>query len=121
MRKRNSTHQLALSLIEIAAEDTCAQAARVSASLVFRINNVERRRADLARRLVAPEAEGHPRICFGSRKLFNAQHHLAQNGFTGPDEDACPRRVAQSLAREARRAVSRAWLQGRRPAVARVA
>ena len=69
-------------------EDTCAQAARVAASRAFRIHNVERRRADLARRLAALEAAGHPRICFGSRQLFNAQHHLAQNGFTGPDEDA---------------------------------
>jgi hypothetical protein len=33
------------------------------------------------RRLAALKAEGRPRICFGSRKLFNAQHHLAENGF----------------------------------------
>src|SRR5450631_111081 len=47
----------------------------------FEIHNVTRRRADLARRLAALKAEGRPRICFGSRKLFNAQHHLAENGF----------------------------------------
>jgi hypothetical protein len=62
-------------------EEQRAQAARAAASLAFKIHNVTRRRADLARRLAALEAEGHPRICFGSRNLFNAQHHLAENGF----------------------------------------
>jgi IS605 OrfB family transposase len=62
-------------------EQIRVQAARAAASRAFTIHNVERRRADLARRLAALEAEGHPRICFGARKLFNAQHHLAQNGF----------------------------------------
>jgi IS605 OrfB family transposase len=68
-------------------EEQRAQAARIATSRAVRIHNVERRRTDLARRLVALEAEGHPRICFGSRKLFNAQHHLAENGFSGPDQD----------------------------------
>jgi IS605 OrfB family transposase len=62
-------------------EDLRAQAARAIKSQAFKIHNVTRRRADLARRLVAIEAQEHPRICFGSRKLFNAQHHLAENGF----------------------------------------
>ena len=62
-------------------EEQRAQAARVAASRAFKIHNVERRRADLVRRLTALEAEGHPRICFGSRKLFNAQHNLEENGF----------------------------------------
>jgi hypothetical protein len=62
-------------------EEQRAQAARATASRALRIHNVERRRADLARRLEALEAEEHPPICFGSRKLFNAQHHLADNGF----------------------------------------
>ena len=62
-------------------EEQRAQAARATASRALRIHNVERRRTDLARRLEALEAKGHPRICFGSRKLFNAQHHLEENGF----------------------------------------
>jgi hypothetical protein len=62
-------------------EEQRVQAARAAASCAFKIHNVTRRRADLGRRLAALEAEGHPRICFGSRKLFNAQHHLCENGF----------------------------------------
>jgi hypothetical protein len=69
-------------------EEIRTAAVRAAQSRAFKIHNVERRRADLARRLAALESEGHPRICFGSRKLFNAQRHLAENGFTGPDEDA---------------------------------
>jgi IS605 OrfB family transposase len=64
-----------------AFEEQRAQAARTAASRAFKIHNVTRRRADLAPRLATLEAEGHPRICFGSRNLFNAQHHLAENGF----------------------------------------
>jgi IS605 OrfB family transposase len=62
-------------------EELRAAAVRAAKSRALRIHNVMRRRADLARRLAALEAEGHPRICFGSRKLFNAQHHLEENGF----------------------------------------
>jgi hypothetical protein len=62
-------------------EELRAQAARVAESRAFKIHNVERRRADLARRLAMLKAEGHPRICFGSRKLFNAQYHRVENGF----------------------------------------
>jgi hypothetical protein len=62
-------------------EERRARAAGAAESRAFKIHNVARRRADLARRLTALEAEGHPRICFGSRKLFNAQHHLAEDGF----------------------------------------
>jgi IS605 OrfB family transposase len=69
-------------------EQQRAQAARIAASRALRIHNVERRRADLGRRLAALEAEGNPRICFGSRKVFNAQHHLAENGFAGPEANA---------------------------------
>lgn len=87
-KKRKQTSKRSAKRAPRTFEDKCAQAARIAASRAFRIHNVERRRADLARRLRALEAEGHPRICFGSRKLFNAQHHLEENGFTGPDEDA---------------------------------
>jgi IS605 OrfB family transposase len=69
-------------------EEIRTAAVRAAQSRAFKIHNIERRRADLTRRLTALEAEGHPRICFGSRKLFNAQHHLAQNGFDGPQADA---------------------------------
>jgi IS605 OrfB family transposase len=64
-----------------AFEEIRAQAVRSAASLAFKIHNVTRRREDLARRLAALQAEGAPHICFGSRKLFNAQHHLHDNGF----------------------------------------
>jgi IS605 OrfB family transposase len=49
--------------------------------LAFKVHHLRRRRASLVTRLAALEAEGRPHICFGSRKLFNAQHHLAANGF----------------------------------------
>jgi hypothetical protein len=62
-------------------EDLRAPAVRAAKSRAFKIHNVTRRREDLARRLAALEAEERPRICFGSRKLFNAQHHLEENGF----------------------------------------
>jgi IS605 OrfB family transposase len=67
-------------------EDLRARAVREAESRAFKIHNVTRRREDLARRLAALEAEGHPRICFGSRKLFNAQHHLAENGFKSHED-----------------------------------
>jgi IS605 OrfB family transposase len=57
-----------------------AQAASAAKSRAFKVHHITRRREHLKQRLVALEAEGHPRICFGSRKLFNAQHHLAKNG-----------------------------------------
>src|SRR5450755_2780446 len=62
-------------------EQLRADAVRAAESLALKIHNVTRRRADLARRLAALQTEDLPRICFGSRKLFNAQHHLHENGF----------------------------------------
>src|SRR5450755_643057 len=62
-------------------EQLRADAVRAAESLGLKIHNVTRRQADLARRLAALQAEAMPRICFGSRKLFNAQHHLRENGF----------------------------------------
>jgi hypothetical protein len=67
-------------------EQLRAQAVRAAESRARKIHNVTRRRADLARRLAALEAEYLPRICFGSRKLFNAQHHLQANGFDSHDD-----------------------------------
>jgi hypothetical protein len=48
--------------------------------LRFALHQHKRRLAILERRLAAAreQVEG-PRICFGSRKLFAAQHHLAEN------------------------------------------
>ena len=62
-------------------EQLRAKAVRAPESRALKIHNVTRRRADLARRLAALQTEDLPRICFGSRKLFNAQHHLHENGF----------------------------------------
>jgi hypothetical protein len=67
-------------------EQLRADAVRAAESLALKIQNVMRQRADLARRLAALQAEGMPRICFGSRKLFNAQHHLRENGFDSHDD-----------------------------------
>src|SRR5450631_4134519 len=67
-------------------EELRAQAVRAVESRALKIHNVTRRRADLARRLAALQAEGRPRICFGSRKLFNAQHHLHPNGFASHED-----------------------------------
>jgi hypothetical protein len=36
---------------------------------------------ELQQRLVNLEATERLRICFGSRQLFNAQHHLEANGY----------------------------------------
>ena len=62
-------------------EELRAQAVRAAESRAEKIHNVTRRRAHLAGRLAALQAEGRPNSCFGSRKRFNAQHHLEANGF----------------------------------------
>lgn len=46
-----------------------------------KLHHLQRRRARLEDRLARLQAEVDPRMCFGSRKLFNAQHHLDENGF----------------------------------------
>jgi len=66
----------------------CLSAERAGEKSAFKIHNLNRRRETLALKLEALKAEAHPRICFGSRKLFNAQHHLAENGFVGTDAHA---------------------------------
>lgn len=45
-------------------------------------HNLKRRIARLEAKRKALMAKREPRICFGSRKLFNAQHHLPANGCT---------------------------------------
>ncbi len=45
------------------------------------IHHLKRRMASLYARLDALQEASEPRLCFGSRKLFNAQHHLTENGF----------------------------------------
>ncbi|MHB8152036.1 MAG: IS200/IS605 family accessory protein TnpB-related protein, partial [Bacillati bacterium] len=45
------------------------------------IHHLKRRMTSLRTRLDALQEASEPRLCFGSRKLFNAQHHLAENGF----------------------------------------
>lgn len=49
----------------------------------------KRRRETLSLRLAAIEndlKEGRTRICFGSKKLFHAQFHLEENGFSSLEE-----------------------------------
>ncbi len=47
-----------------------------------KIHHLRRRVGSLRLRLNALEADSGARLCFGSRKLFNAQHHFHENGFT---------------------------------------
>ena len=47
-----------------------------------KIHHLRRRVGSLRFRLNALESDSGARLCFGSRKLFNAQHHLHENGFT---------------------------------------
>ena len=44
-----------------------------------RIHHLTRRVASLRSRLQVLESDAGVRLCFGSRKLFNAQHHLEEN------------------------------------------
>ena len=46
--------------------------------------------------LAADIENGARRLCFGGRKLFNAQHHLAENGFANHEEWLIAWRAAQS-------------------------
>jgi IS605 OrfB family transposase len=87
-RSKRSARKAPRTSVAPTFEEKRAAAARTAERRAFKIHNVERRRADLLRRRAALEAEGHPHICFGGRKFFNAQHHLADNGFDGPDEGA---------------------------------
>lgn len=55
----------------------------------FVLHQKKRRKMHLARRLAALEEDskqGRSPICFGSRKLFHAQFHLEENGFTSHQE-----------------------------------
>ena len=49
-------------------------------------HQLARRRSRLALKLAALAREDAARICFGSRKLFDAQHHLAANNFTSHEQ-----------------------------------
>jgi len=46
-----------------------------------KIHHLGRRVRSLRLRLNALESDSGVRLCFGSRKLFTAQHHLEENGF----------------------------------------
>jgi len=50
-------------------------------SKLSKVHHLKRRLARLEGRLADLCKETNPEICFGSRKLFNAQHHLEENGF----------------------------------------
>jgi uncharacterized ParB-like nuclease family protein len=51
------------------------------ASRPAKIHHLRRRLGSLRLRLKALESDAGVHLCFGSRKLFNAQHHLEENGF----------------------------------------
>jgi IS605 OrfB family transposase len=50
-------------------------------SRAAKVHHLRRRVGSLRVRLAALESDSGARLCFGSRKLFNAQHHLEENGF----------------------------------------
>ena len=53
-------------------------------SMAFALHQKKRRHARLQSKLVRAQADhmaGKVSICFGSKKLFNAQHHLDDNGY----------------------------------------
>lgn len=50
------------------------------------VHHLKRRKASLEQRLTIVREETDPGLCFGSRKLFNAQHHLEENGFVAHAE-----------------------------------
>jgi IS605 OrfB family transposase len=63
---------------------TEAKIAKESSREVVRLgkmHHLKRRLQRLRSRLGALESDQKTRLCFGSRKLFNAQHHLEENGF----------------------------------------
>ena len=84
--RKPKTQQSASNNVALSFEQIRAKAVRAVESRAWKIHHVTRRRADLARRLAALQAAGRPSICFGSRKLLNAQHHLAENGFASHDD-----------------------------------
>ena len=63
-----------------------------------RARRVQRLRAKKAR-LESDLEAGQVRVCFGSRKLFRARHHLKENGFSTHDEwaEAWRRRRASQI------------------------
>lgn len=54
----------------------------------FKRHHLQRRIARLEARVAARRAAGpdNVRVCFGSAKLFGAQHHLSENGFASREE-----------------------------------
>jgi len=60
------------------------------------LHHLKRRLERLRTKVVRLESDDALRICFGSRKLFNAQHHLAENGFSSHDAWKTAWRAARS-------------------------
>ena len=50
------------------------------------IHHLKRRVERLRNTVARLGSDDAPRICFGSRRLFNAQHHLEENGFSSHEE-----------------------------------
>ncbi|HTV74092.1 MAG TPA: IS200/IS605 family accessory protein TnpB-related protein [Candidatus Acidoferrales bacterium] len=61
------------------------ESARESVRLEM-LHHLKRRLDRLHNTIVRLESDETLRICFGSRKLFNAQHHLEKNGFSSHEE-----------------------------------
>ena len=65
----------------------------------FVLHQKKRLRQSLQQKIkdLAADIEGGARrLCFGGRKLFNAQHHLAENGFASHEEWLAAWRAARS-------------------------
>lgn len=74
---------------QIATLDKQIQRFEKKPSKQFTVHQKKRRRACLNRRLIAVQedcANKRVRLCFGGKKLFNAQFHLEKNGFNSHED-----------------------------------
>lgn len=79
--KRGALKEIDRAIAKLEAKLKFPRGNRNRRSIAFRLHQKNRRRHRLAARVEYLENVERPRICFGSRKLFNAQHHLEKNGF----------------------------------------
>jgi len=79
----------ALQIDELTVRITKAKQGIAKATDPAKIHHKKRRLATLEARLIARQqdrANGHVPLCFGSRKLFRKQFHLAENGYASHAE-----------------------------------
>jgi IS605 OrfB family transposase len=87
--KASQEHGIASLKLQIAFLDKKIQDLEKKPSKKLLLHQKKRRRANLSYRLASFEKdlhEGRVRLCFGGKKLFRAQFHLKENGFTSHEE-----------------------------------